>query len=146
MDVGVICAEKSGWVGRKSAFFEFFLREVSTTPTPGSPHIPQRWRPQPQHTRTACTSQAAWQTVQGMAHRPGRWTRCTGLHSILDRPRGAIWTAAGAGGRAVCPKLSRFGHSVAAQKNISFLNTFVARATENPFTVSQKCDIIMSQK
>lgn len=31
----------------KNAFFEFFLREVLTTPPPGSPHIPQRWRPQP---------------------------------------------------------------------------------------------------
>ena len=40
-------AGKRWLVGRESAFFEFFLREVSTTPTPGSPHIPQRWRPQP---------------------------------------------------------------------------------------------------
>lgn len=52
----------------------------------------------------------------------------------------------GAGGLAARPKLCRFGHSAAVQKYISFLNTFVARATENPFTVSQKCDIIMSQE
>ena len=51
------------------------------------------------------------------------------------------WTAC-----ALCPKLCRFGHSAAVQKYISFLNTFVARATENLFTVSQKCDIIMSQE
>lgn len=31
--------------------------------------------------------------MQGTAHTPGRWTRCTGLHSIPDRPRRAIGTA-----------------------------------------------------
>ena len=55
-------SRKEGVVGRESAFFEFFLREVSTTPPPGSPHIPQRWRHQPQRARTAYTSQAAAQT------------------------------------------------------------------------------------
>lgn len=58
--------------------------------------IPRRWRPQPQRTRADCTKQAAAQavpdarqTMQGKAHTPGRWTRCTGLHSIPDRPRRA---------------------------------------------------------
>ena len=72
---------------------------------------------------------------------------CKARHTRPDAGHaGAIGTAAGAGGRAACPKLCRFGHSAAAQKYISFLNTFVAHATENPFTVSQKCDIIMSQE
>jgi hypothetical protein len=29
----------------------------------------------------------ARQTTQGKEHTPGRWTRCTGLHPIPDRPR-----------------------------------------------------------
>nr|DAJ91125.1 MAG TPA: hypothetical protein [Caudoviricetes sp.] len=33
--------------------------------------------------------------MQGTTHTPGRWTRYTGLHSIPDRPRGQIRTAAG---------------------------------------------------
>ena len=37
--------------------------------------------------------QVPGQTMQGTAHTPGRWTRCTGLHSIPDRPRRAIGTA-----------------------------------------------------
>lgn len=70
-----------------------------TCPTPGAPYIPRRWRPQPQRTQTDCTRQAAGQAVpepgrgkyQGRPckarHTPGRWTRCTGLHPIPDRPR-----------------------------------------------------------
>lgn len=38
----------------------------------------------------------AKQTTQGKAHTPGRWTRCTGLHSIPDRPR---WVDRNGGGR-----------------------------------------------
>lgn len=37
----------------------------------------------------------ARQTTQGKEHTPGRWTRCTGLHPIPDRPRGAIGQGAG---------------------------------------------------
>ena len=55
----------------KNAFFEFFLRRISTHPTPGASCIPRRWRPQPQRTRTDCTSQAAAQAVP----EPGRATR-----------------------------------------------------------------------
>lgn len=75
-------------------FYVARMDEVFTHPTPGAPYIPRRWRPQPQRTRTACTSQAArqaapdaGQTTQGTTHTPKRWTRCTGLHSIPDRPR-----------------------------------------------------------
>jgi hypothetical protein len=59
---------------------------------------------------------------------------------------GQIVTVRDAGGRGVCTKLSRFVHTATAKNYISFLNTFVACATENPFTLSQKCDIIMSQE
>lgn len=67
-------SRKEGWVGRKSAFFEFFLREVSTAPPPGSPYIPQRWRPQPQRTRTACTSQATGQATPDRSHHWRAWS------------------------------------------------------------------------
>lgn len=79
--------------------------------------------------------------------RQGAHTRTldTLQRSALDTKQ-TIVPAAGAGERGVCPKLCRFGHIAAAKKYISFLNTFVACATEKPFTVSQKCDIIMSQE
>ncbi len=93
MGVWVFCAEKRGWVSRETAFFEFFLREVSTTPPPAPPVYPTGDPCQPQRTRTDCTLQAAAQgapeleqTTQGTTRAPGRWTRCTGLHSIQDRP------------------------------------------------------------
>ena len=151
---------KEGVVNRhhfnKNAFFDFFLRRLSTRPTPGASCIPRRWRPLPTPAhpeRLSSTGSSAGRARYTRADKyqcipqPGRWTRCTGLHSIPDRPRRdnrtgrGRWTAC-----ALCPKLCRFGHSVAAQKNISFVNTFVAHATQNPFTVSQKCDIIMSQE
>lgn len=76
--------------------------KCSPTPTPGSPHIPRRWRPQPQSTRNGYASQATGQTVpdagrimQGTTHTPGRWTRCTGLHSIPDRTRRVDHTGGG---------------------------------------------------
>ena len=40
------------------------------------------------------------------AHTPGRWTRCTGLHSIPDRPRRVNRDGGGAGGRAQCVRQS----------------------------------------
>lgn len=45
--------------------------------------------------------------MQGKAHSPGHWTRCTGQ----------IGTVADAGGRGVCPNLHSFGHVAAAQKS-----------------------------
>lgn len=33
--------------------------------------------------------------MQGTTHTPGRWARCTGLHSIPDSPRGADRTGGG---------------------------------------------------
>lgn len=84
----------------ENAFFEFFLREVSTTPPPARPIYPAGGDPCPlQRTRNGYTAQAAAQAVpepgrdkyQGRpckAQRtPERWTRCTGPHSIPDRPR-----------------------------------------------------------
>lgn len=150
----MICTEKRGWVCRENAFFilvggdgthlphprrSLYTPPVKTTApsAPGTPahhrkqHRPCQMQRRPRHAPT---------------HTPGRWTRCTGLHSIPDRPRRADQDGGGSGERAACPKLCRFGHSAAVQKYISFLNTFVARATESPFTVSQKCDIIMSQE
>lgn len=47
----------------ENAFFEFFLREVSTTPTPALPIYPRGGDPSQKRTRTACTSQAAGQAV-----------------------------------------------------------------------------------
>lgn len=85
--------------------------KCSPTPPPALPVYPAGGDPIPQRTRNDCTRQAAGQavpkpgqTTQGTAHTPGRWTRYTGLHSILDRPRGADqdgggrWTAC-----ATCP-------------------------------------------
>jgi hypothetical protein len=47
MGVGVFCAEKRGWVGEENAFFEFFLREVSTAPPTARPIYPRGGDPGP---------------------------------------------------------------------------------------------------
>lgn len=79
----------------KNAFFEFFLRRLSTHPHPRRSLYTPPVHPRPlQRARNNNTQQAARQTTQGTIHTPGHWTRCTGLHSIPDRPRGAIGTAA----------------------------------------------------
>lgn len=78
--------KRGGWVGRENAFFEFFLREVLTTPPPARPIYPRGGDPSPQRARNNNTQQAARQTTQGTIHTSGRWARCTGLHSIQDRP------------------------------------------------------------
>nr|DAF66868.1 MAG TPA: hypothetical protein [Bacteriophage sp.] len=100
--VGVFCTGKRGWVGcdttPENAFFEFFQRRLSTCPTPGAPCIPLRWIPQPPahpdglHSTGSSTGRARCKADHAhsrprTAHTPGRWTRCTGLHSIPDRPR-----------------------------------------------------------
>lgn len=73
--------------------------KCSPTPPPALPAYPAGGDLSPQRTRNDCTSQAAAQAVpepgrgkyQGRPckarHTPRRWTRCTGLHSIPDRPR-----------------------------------------------------------
>lgn len=91
--------------------------------------IPRRWRPKPQHTRNGCTSQAAQQTApepgrttQGTTHTPRRWTRCAGRTRYQTGHVEQIAPAAGAGGRGVCPKLSRYGRhdfTIFCQKNKS---------------------------
>ena len=65
--VGVFCAEKRGWVGRRNAFFILEIFRATHRAGLGGGCIPLRWRPHPQRTRTDCT----------------------GLHSIPDRPRRA---------------------------------------------------------
>lgn len=112
------------------SLFYFFGGDGTDRAGLGGGYIPRRWRPQPQRTRTDCTAQAAGQTVPNArqttprtdTHTPGRWTRCTGLHSIPDRPRGQIVTVRDAGGRGVCPKLCRYGQynfAILCQKNKS---------------------------
>ena len=133
-------------------FYVARMDEVFTHPTPGAPCIPRRWRPQPQRTRTDCTAQAAGQAVPDARQTtPGTDTHARTLDTLHRSALDARQTAPGRSERrrvlgcGACPKLCRFGHRAAVQKYISFLNTFVACATEKPFTMSQKCDIIMSQ-
>lgn len=154
MRVGWFCTEKRGWVGSKNAFFEFFLREVSTAPPPALPIYPAGAPLHPSAPGTTAHDRQKRRECQMQSNQCNtRHTRPDAGHAApvctryqTDRA-GTIgqgagrWTAC-----ALCPKLCRFGHSAAVQKYISFLNTFVARATENLFTVSQKCDIIMSQE
>lgn len=58
--------------------------------------------------------------MQGKAHSPGHWTRCTGQ----------IGTVADAGGRGVCPNLHSFGHVAAAQKSKFFRLLFFAKSLD----------------
>lgn len=148
----MVLYRKEGVGKRENAFFILEIFRATHRAGLGGGYIPRRWRPHPPahpdrlHSTGSRADRAKTRAGKYQGRQPPkRWTRCTGLHSIPDRPRGADQYGGGAGERAACPKLCRLGHSAAVQKYISFLNTFVARATENPFTVSQKCDIIMSQ-
>ena len=120
---GVFCTGKRGWVGMENAFFICFGMSGH--------HLPHPWRslytPRVETTAPSAPGRTAQHRQQHMpcqmqgrppttgrapTHTPGRWTRCTGLHPIPDRPRGVD---RGGGGRftvcAVCPKLCRFGHT-----------------------------------
>ena len=60
-------------------------------------------------------------------HTPGHWTRCTGLHSIPDRPRRADRT----GGRRcnVSGKVYNFGRSILS----IFIWIYFAKSIDNPY-------------
>lgn len=115
-------AQKKGVVNHhpfnKTSFLNFFYARCRPPHPRLAPYTPEVEASAPQRTRNGCTSQTARQTTQGTTHTPKRWTRCTGLHSIPDRPRRVDRTG---GGRAVCP----IGHAqtgkIIVNKNIHFL-------------------------
>lgn len=95
--------KRGGWVGRENAFFEFFLREVLTTPPPARPIYPRGGDPSPQRTRTDCTAQAAAQTVPDASQTAHSKPRTDTHAQTLDTLRREIGTAADAGLPAMCP-------------------------------------------
>ena len=123
----------------KTPFFNFFYARCRPPHPRRSLYAPQVDTPAPsapgrttQHRQQhrPCQNQGGASTRADHAHNrphtahtPGRWTRCTGLHSIPDKPRradrdgGGRWTAC-----AVCPKLCRCGQhdfAIFYQKNKS---------------------------
>lgn len=80
----------------ENAFFEFFLREVSTTPPPARPIYPRGGDPSPSAPGTATHHRRQGRPRHAPTHTPKRWTRCTGLHSIPDSPRRDDRTGCGA--------------------------------------------------
>jgi hypothetical protein len=111
----------------ENAFFEFFLREVSTTPPPARPIYPRGGDPSPsapgqtaQHRQQGrpCQNQGGQipgKATQGKVHTPGRWASCTGQ----------IRTAAGVGGRNACMlRVQRFYALVRLILNILLTCTF----------------------
>lgn len=112
MGVGCFAQKRGG--GRKNAFFEFFLRRLSTTPTPGSPHMPQRWRPQPNAPGTTAHDRQQGRPCQNQGGQvPGQTMQDTTHAQTLDTlHRSALDTrqiapAAGAGGRAGSASIMR---------------------------------------
>lgn len=95
--------KRGGWVGRENAFFEFFLREVLTTPPPARPIYPRGGDPSPQRTRTDCTAQAAAQTVPDASQTAHSKPRTDTHAQTLDTLRREIGTATDAGLPAMCP-------------------------------------------
>ena len=98
MGVGVFCTGKRGWVGRENAFFfEKFYRGHDPPHPQRSPYTPPVETPAPsapgttaqrRQQRRPCQMQGRPPTTNSApTHTPGRWTRCTGMHSIPDRPR-----------------------------------------------------------
>lgn len=90
----VLICEGGVGIGKESPFL--FLSEETglTIPTPGSPHIPRRWRPKPQRTRNDCTRQAKAQEVPKPGQtstRAGHTRQCAHL-DVLHGCTGQIWT------------------------------------------------------
>ena len=131
----VLICEGGVGVGKRNAKNAFFLGKFyrgHDLPHPRrSLHTPPVDTTAPQRTRTGCTRQTAAQaipdarqTMQGKAHTPGRWTRCTGLHSIPGRPRRADRDG-GAGMRSACMlRAQRFYMLVRLILNILLTCTF----------------------
>ena len=136
------------------SLFYFFGGDGTDLAGLGGGCIPRRWRPQPP-AHPDRLRHTAGSTADRARTRADHTRHDTHARTLGTKNRSAPDTRQAARGRSYrrrvlgcgeCPKLCRFGHSAAVQKYISFLNTFVACATKNPFTVSQKCDIIMSQE
>ena len=114
----------------KNAFFEFFLREVSTTPPPVLPIYPRGGDTSPSAPGRPTHHRQQRRPTQGMTHTPGRWTRCTGLRSIPDRPRrgdrdgGGCWTVCNVFG-----KVYNFGRLFLS----IFIWTYFAESIDNPY-------------
>lgn len=88
------------------SLFYFFGGRKTDRAGLGGGCIPRRWRPQPPahperlhstgQQRRPCQMQGRPPTAgRAPTHTPKRWTRCTGLHSIPDRPRRADRTGGG---------------------------------------------------
>lgn len=62
-------------------------------------------------------------TGRALAHTPGRWTRCTGLHPMPDRPHRADWDGAGLDClRSVSGKVYNFGRYIYTHLYLYFLS------------------------
>lgn len=125
---------KKGWVLAMKAPFLFWSEETGLTcPTPGVPYMPFRCTP----AHSSAPGTTAHDRQQGRpgqmqdrprhapTHTPKRWTRCTGLHSIPDRPRRDDRDDSGVGMHSACMlRVQRFYMLVRLILNILLTCTF----------------------
>lgn len=114
---------KVGWVLAKKAPFLFWSEETRLTcPTPGVPYMPLRCTP--------AHSSAPGTTVQHRKQGRPCKARCTGLHSIPDRPHradrddGGRWRAGSVSG-----KVYNFGRLFLS----IFIWIYFAESIDNPY-------------
>lgn len=105
----------------KTSFLNFFYARCRPPHPRLAPYTPEVETPAPQRTRNGCTRQAAEQTMHRHT-RPdaGHAAPACALYQTAHARQ--IVTVRDAGGRAVCPKLCRFGQhnfAILCQKNKS---------------------------
>lgn len=144
--VGVIYAEKRWRVSRESAFFEFFLREVSTTPPPARPIYPRGGDPGP------ITPGRTAQRRQQRRPRKERHTRPDAGHAAPVCTRyqtshaGQIVTARALEGAECVRNCADTDTRAKRQNRIYFYHFFVYVCCLCNFTNTLKSVIIMSAK
>lgn len=87
----MILSKKEGVGMEKTPFLNFFYARRRPPHPQLAPYTPEVETQAPAHPdRLHITGSSAGHARHGApTHTPGRWTRCTGLHPIPDRPRGA---------------------------------------------------------
>lgn len=117
-------------MAKKVPFLFWSEKTGLTTPTPGSPHIPQRWRPQPPaHPDRLHSTGSSADRARCKPDRPQqathRHTRPNAGHAAQgDRDGGGCWTACNVSG-----KVYNFGRSILS----IFIWICFAKSIDNPY-------------
>lgn len=139
MGAGCFAQKRGGGYAGKAPFLNFFYARCRPPHPRLAPYTPEVETPAPSAPGTTAHHRQQDRPCQMQGrprkarHTPGRWTRCTGLHSIPNRPRradrngGGRWRAGSASETVQIRTLEQ--HTKTGLKIITFSCMFVACAT-----------------